>query len=193
MNAANSDIDKLAYMSPVTATISLGGPSSTGEMAGVSFGMADWLRVRRMTRRRAADCSAGLGSSFEWTSMTKAELTAENRPAYKKGQKVPEDAFQATHKNERGIEVLVVLLDIVHIVLGCLLLVYRIEIETGVVVLYGLEERSERILETTLPLSQRSATQLLQHVERTTSDRFAMVGILSRHIHLFQCPPLVVV
>ena len=49
---------------------------------GVSFGMADWLRVRRMARRRAADCSPGSGSSFEWTSITKAELTAENRPAY---------------------------------------------------------------------------------------------------------------
>jgi len=44
--------------------------------------MADWLRVRRMARRRAADWSFGLGWRFEWTSMTKAELMAENRPAY---------------------------------------------------------------------------------------------------------------
>jgi len=45
--------------------------------------MADWLRVRRIARRRAADCSLGLGWRLEWTSMTKAELTAENRPAYR--------------------------------------------------------------------------------------------------------------
>ena len=54
-----------------------------GGTVGVSLGMADWLRVRRMARRRAADCSLGLGLRFEWTSMTKAELTAENRPAFK--------------------------------------------------------------------------------------------------------------
>ena len=30
MNAANSEINKLAYMSPVTVTISLGGSSWTG-------------------------------------------------------------------------------------------------------------------------------------------------------------------
>ena len=30
----------------------------------------------------AADCSLGSDSSFEWMSMTKAELMAENRPAY---------------------------------------------------------------------------------------------------------------
>ena len=93
MNAANRDINKLAYMRQVTVTIPLGGPSLAGGMVGVSFGMADWLRVRRMARRRAVDCSPGSGSSFEWTSMTKAELTAENRPAYEKGQMVPENIF----------------------------------------------------------------------------------------------------
>ena len=49
---------------------------------GVSFGIADWLRVRRIARRSATDWSFGSGSSFDWTSMTNAELTAENRPAY---------------------------------------------------------------------------------------------------------------
>ena len=48
---------------------------------GVSPGIADWLRVRRMARRMAADCSFGSGWSFDWTSITNAELTAENRPA----------------------------------------------------------------------------------------------------------------
>ena len=45
--------------------------------------MADWLRVKRIARRRAVDCSFGSGRRLEWTSMTKVELTAENRPAYR--------------------------------------------------------------------------------------------------------------
>ena len=49
---------------------------------GVSPGIADWLRVRRIARRRATDWTFGSGWRFELTSMTKAELTAENRPAY---------------------------------------------------------------------------------------------------------------
>lgn len=68
-------------MRQVTVTIPQGGPPWTGE--GVSSGTADWLRASRIARRRAADCSFGSGSSFGWTSMTKAELTAENRPAFK--------------------------------------------------------------------------------------------------------------
>jgi len=40
------------------------------------------LRVRRIARRRAADWSFRQRWSFEWTSMTKAGLTAENRPVY---------------------------------------------------------------------------------------------------------------
>ena len=43
----------------------------------------------------------------------------------------------AAYEYQGGIEVLVVLLDILHIVLGRLLLVYRIEIEAGVVGLDG--------------------------------------------------------
>ena len=82
MNVANRDINKLAYMSPVTVTTLLGGLPWAGGMERVSPGMAEWLRVKRMAWRSAADCSFGSGSSLEWTSMTKAELTAENRPAY---------------------------------------------------------------------------------------------------------------
>ena len=69
-------------MSPVAVTISWGVFSLMGGAVGFSPGMADWLRVRRMARRSAADCSFGSVSSFDWTSITKAELTAENRPAY---------------------------------------------------------------------------------------------------------------
>jgi len=82
MNAARSEISRLAYIRHVTVTISLGGVFWAGGTVGVSPGMADWLRVRRIARRRAADWSFGSGWSCEWTSMTKAELTAENRPAY---------------------------------------------------------------------------------------------------------------
>jgi len=93
MNAASRDINRLAYISAVVVTISLGGSCWTGGMARVSFRVVDGLRVRRMARRRAADCSPGSGSSFEWILVTKVELTAENRPAYEKGQMAPENAF----------------------------------------------------------------------------------------------------
>ena len=63
---------------------------------GDSFGNADWLRVRKMASRRAADWSFGSGWSFEWTSMTKAELTAENRPAYEDEGKSDERQEQTT-------------------------------------------------------------------------------------------------
>ena len=65
----------------MTATISVGGTCWTGGTVGDSFGIADWLRVRRIARRRATDWSFRSGWSLEWTSMTNAELTAENRPA----------------------------------------------------------------------------------------------------------------
>ena len=55
----------------------------------------------------------------------------------------------ATHKNQSGVEVLVILLDIVRIVLHRLPLVHRVEVEARVVGLDGLEERSECILEAT--------------------------------------------
>jgi len=41
-----------------------------------------------------------------------------------------------THENERGVEVLVILLDVVYIVLGRLPLVHGVEVDVGVI---GLE------------------------------------------------------
>jgi len=101
-------------MSPVTVTISLGGLSWMGGTVGDSFGMADWLRVRRIARRMAADCSFGSGWRPEWASMTKAELTAENRPAYKDelGCSWERRTTDMTYENQGGVEVLIVLLDI---------------------------------------------------------------------------------
>lgn len=86
MNAASKEIRRLAYISPAAVTISLGGSSWADGTVGAPPGIAVWLRVKRMARRRAADCSLGSGWSFEWTSMTKAELTAEKRPAYNRGK-----------------------------------------------------------------------------------------------------------
>ena len=40
-----------------------------------------------------------------------------------------------THENQSGIEVFIVLLDVVHVVLRRLFLVYGVEIEAGIVVL----------------------------------------------------------
>jgi len=62
----------------------------------------------------------------------------------------------ATHKYQGGIEVLVILLDVVHIILSRLPLVHRVEVEAGIVGLDGLEERSESFLKTTW--AERSAT-----------------------------------
>jgi len=46
-----------------------------------------------------------------------------------------------------GIEVFVVLLDVVHIVFGHFPLVYRVEVDARITGLGGLEESSESILE----------------------------------------------
>jgi len=103
-----------------------------------------------------------------------------------------------TNEYQGGIEVLVVLLDVVGIVLYCLPLVHRIKVDTGIVCLDGLEEDSESILEA--GSSQWSATQATLQVERTTLDRFAEVGVpchsfqrppLHDSLYLFRCSPLV--
>ena len=39
------------------------------------------VEAERMAWRYVSDRSPESGSSFDWTSMAKAELTAENRPA----------------------------------------------------------------------------------------------------------------
>jgi hypothetical protein len=55
-----------------------------------------------------------------------------------------------THENQGGIEVFVVLLDIIGVVFCRLFLVNCVEIETSVIVLNGLEKRPKSILETAL-------------------------------------------
>ena len=60
---------------------SVGGPFHAWGAVGSSPGARDALRLRRIARRYASDRSPESGSSLDWTSMTKAELTAENNPA----------------------------------------------------------------------------------------------------------------
>jgi len=70
-----------------------------------------------------------------------------------------DDRWQATQENQGGVEVLVVLLDVVHIVLGRLPLVHGVEVDAGIIGLDGLEERPQGVLESTP--SQRSATRMM--------------------------------
>ena len=63
---------------------------------------------------------------------------------------------ELTDENQGGIEVLVVLPDIIRVIFSCLFLVCRIEVESGVVALDRLKEHSESILEAIFV--QRSAT-----------------------------------
>jgi len=52
-----------------------------------------------------------------------------------------------TYENQGGVEVLIVLPDIVRVIFSCLLFVRRIEVEAGVVGLDRWKEGSESILE----------------------------------------------
>ena len=93
-----------------------------------------------------------------------------------------------THEDQGGIEILVILLDIVRIVFHRLPLVHRIEVDTGVIGLDWLEERSESILKT-MP-AQRSGTQAMYGVLRhTTSDQFTVVVTPFRCSQPFLRPP----
>ena len=95
--------------------------------------------------------------------MTKAELTAENKPACRfnwldKGAGAIEE--WATHENEGGVEVFIILLDVVGVMVSCLLLVDGVEVNTRVIALDGLQERSESVLyaRSWIPFSGRQAS-----------------------------------
>jgi len=92
-----------------------------------------------------------------------------------------------THEDECGVEVFVVLLDIVCIVLGRLLLVHGVEVDAGIVGLDGREKRSQGILEATL--SQQSRTRTMERVKRTTLNRFVVAGIPFHSFRSFQHHP----
>ena len=75
----------VTYMSPVTVTTSPVGHSWMGRAAGVSFGIMDQLRARRIVRRKAMDRSFGSSRSPEWMSTMKVKPTAENGSTYDNG------------------------------------------------------------------------------------------------------------
>jgi hypothetical protein len=56
--------------------------------------------------------SFGSGSSLDWTSITKAELTAEKSPAWLPSKVSVEWMYldRIAHKNEGRVEILVILL-----------------------------------------------------------------------------------
>ena len=68
-------------------------------------------------------------------------------------------ANSGPHEYQGGIEVLVILLDVVGIVLGRFPLVHGVEVEAGIFRLDGLEESSESILKATS--GQRSVMQAM--------------------------------
>ena len=65
----------------------------------------------------AAVMSFGSGSSLDWTSITKVERTAENRPAWLPSRVSAERMYfdRIPHRNEGHIEILVLLLGVVFI------------------------------------------------------------------------------
>ena len=72
-----------------------------------------------------------------------------------------------TDEYQGGVEVFVVLLDVVHVVLGGLLLVHGVEVESGVFVLDWLKEGSESILDTE-SFPQRSAMGTISMIASQT-------------------------
>jgi len=62
------------------------------------------------------------------------------------GKICDERKYRPTYKNQRSVEVLLILLDVVGVVLCCLLLVHGVEVKAGVVVLYGLQKCPKSIL-----------------------------------------------
>ena len=81
--------------------------------------------------------------------MMKAELIAENRPAWKRSHnsRPHSDKGEAeTYENQR-VENLIVLLHVFGVVLRRLLFVHGVEIELGVVVLDGLEVHPQGFLD----------------------------------------------
>jgi hypothetical protein len=78
-----------------------------------------------------------------------------------------------THEYQGSVEVLVVLLDVVHVIFYCLPLVDGVEVSAGIIGLDGLEERSESVLEA-IPV--QPATEATYGLTRTTLDQFVAVG-----------------
>ena len=84
------------------------------------------------------DCSFRSGWRFETGGWKTDQPTGTGE--------ITEKQWRATHKNQCGIEVLVIPLDVVHIILDCLPPVHGVEVNAGIISLDGLKERLEGIL-----------------------------------------------
>ena len=97
----------------------------------------------------------------------------------KLGKLIDRNTRRRTHEYQGGVEVLVVLLYVVHVVLGRLLPVHRVEIESMIVVFDGLEEGSESVLETGDPSMMSNGDDIYE------SESDAPLGIDSQWRRLF--------
>ena len=88
-------------------------------------------------------------------------------------------------ENQGGVEVLVVLLDVVRVVFRCLPFIHGVEVESRVVSLDGLEEGPESILEAAS--GHQSTTKAMWRNLHTTLDRFSVAGTLFHSSHPFRC------
>ena len=93
--------------------------------------------------------SFGSGSSLDWTSITKAALTAENSPAWLCSGINAEWMYSdgIAHKNEGGVEILVILFGIVFIEFGGLLSIDGEEVGAGITGPQWFEELLEGRME----------------------------------------------
>jgi len=85
-----------------------------------------------MTLRRAVVSSAGSDWSWGWTWMMKAEVTAENRPAWDPSQHARTRAMRITYEYQCCVQILVVLLHEFLIVFLGLLAIMFIELGTEI-------------------------------------------------------------
>jgi len=111
----------------------------------------------------AAFISSYAGSNLDWTSITNAELTAENRPAFVlQLVNTARNWGGGTHEDQSRVQVFVVLLHIVVIVLARFPLVGSVEISSCIFCLDGVKEIAQRILNTE-SLSQHATHPVSQH------------------------------
>ena len=139
-----------------------GGPDQWG-IGGVSSPKVALSILWMRTRRRAAVSAFGSGWSWEPTSTMKAEVTAENRPAYDPSQSVCIRATRKTHEYQCCVQIFTVsLAELLIILIGHLAV---ISVEPRTKILWGwvhilpltVREVSATFMEVrseTLPVSQ---------------------------------------
>ena len=114
-------------------------------------------------------------------SITKAVVTAENRPACKCGQRLHSDrVVEETHEDQRVVEVFIVHLHAIGVVLHRLLFVRSVEIKSGVIVLDGPEVLPEFLSDAGVSGQFVGPRNQFSSLERTSEGRHWLVP-RSRH------------